>query len=128
MENAAVVQVEEDATIYDDLLPWPIEADGGGKSLTRTRANTFGRSAASWQGQSPSPGLADLVLSADMDFDGDVDFDDIPAFLTGLNDASAYMARYGVPALLAGDANGDGTIDANDAEPLASILNRSRRK
>jgi hypothetical protein len=42
-------------------------------------------------------------LTGDMNFDGQVDTDDISEFILGLTDPDAYEARYGVPAWWRGD-------------------------
>ena len=88
-EASPSVFVLEDEVIYDDLAPWPTDADGSGGSLTRQSVNALGNVATSWDAHSPTPGSADLVLAGDMDFDGDVDFDDIASFVLGLNDREA---------------------------------------
>ncbi len=37
---------------------WPVEADGGGKSLSRIVPTDYGNDVANWQAATPSPGLA----------------------------------------------------------------------
>jgi hypothetical protein len=39
-----------------DVDLWPTEADGGGKSLTRTTPNLYGNDPNNWTAESPSPG------------------------------------------------------------------------
>jgi hypothetical protein len=43
---------------YSDQKPWPIEADGGGKSLQRVK-DTFGSDVTSWKAADPTPGKFD---------------------------------------------------------------------
>jgi len=61
-------------------------------------------------------------LLADMDFDGDVDFDDVDAFVLGLNRPSDYAALYGAPPEIHGDINGDGHHDFDDIAGFVDIL------
>ena len=37
---------------------WPVEADGGGKSLSRRVSADYGNDVANWQAATPSPGSA----------------------------------------------------------------------
>jgi hypothetical protein len=37
---------------------WPIDADGGGKSLSRKVPADYGNDVANWQAANPSPGTA----------------------------------------------------------------------
>jgi hypothetical protein len=53
-------------------------------------------------------------LLGDMDGNGLVDFDDVPPFVLGLNDAAAYGQQYGVPPSLRGDIDADGDLDFDD--------------
>jgi len=46
----------EDEVRYDDDPPWPIEADGTGRSLNRVATDAWGNDAASWTTASASPG------------------------------------------------------------------------
>ena len=41
---------------YDDELPWPQSADGGGDSLHRVNVNTYGRDSSNWAAAAPDPG------------------------------------------------------------------------
>jgi hypothetical protein len=63
------------------------------------------------------------AVPGDMDVDGDVDFDDIPAFVLGLTDPAAYLAQYGQAATVHGDLDQSGTFDDDDIEPLVAMLN-----
>ena len=41
---------------YDDVAPWPLNADGGGKSLHRKAVDEYGNDVYNWQSDSPTPG------------------------------------------------------------------------
>lgn len=41
---------------YDNVLPWPQSADGGGDSLHRVNVNTYGRDFSNWTAAAPDPG------------------------------------------------------------------------
>jgi hypothetical protein len=41
---------------YDDNLPWPTTADGGGHSLHRLNINAYGRDYSNWTAAAPNPG------------------------------------------------------------------------
>jgi hypothetical protein len=47
----------EDEVDYDNQAPWPLAADGTGKSLTRNGATLWGNDPASWQAATPTPGV-----------------------------------------------------------------------
>lgn len=51
-------QVMLDEVFYDDLLPWPVEADGTGASLQRISESAYGNAAQSWVAAAPTPGVA----------------------------------------------------------------------
>ncbi len=61
-------------------------------------------------------------LPGDLDCDGDLDFDDIDAFVLGLKTPDVYEVRFGVPAGLKGDLDGDGDLDFDDIVPFAEQL------
>ena len=61
-------------------------------------------------------------LVGDMDFDGDVDFDDISGFVLGLSDPVVYENIYGQPPSFHGDMDGDGDHDFDDIDELVAIL------
>ncbi|WP_167546579.1 lamin tail domain-containing protein [Stieleria maiorica] len=50
-------RVMVDEVFYDDLSPWPTEADGNGPSLQRLAASTLGNYHDSWVGETPTPGM-----------------------------------------------------------------------
>jgi hypothetical protein len=49
-------RVTLDEVFYDDLAPWPIEADGSGESLQRVAEFAYGNAAESWVAAEPTPG------------------------------------------------------------------------
>ncbi len=51
----------EDEVRYDDVAPWPAEADAGGHSLHRRGIDSWGNDPASWVSAAPTPGTVDLV-------------------------------------------------------------------
>ena len=51
-----------DRVRYYDKAPWPIEADGLGKSLSRKVANHYGNDVANWEAAAPSPGVANPYI------------------------------------------------------------------
>ncbi|MFV2067828.1 MAG: CotH kinase family protein, partial [Pirellulales bacterium] len=61
-------------------------------------------------------------VAGDMDFDGNIDFDDIQAFVLGLDAPADYEAIYGVPPEFGGDLNGDDQFDADDVNELVQLL------
>ena len=63
------------------------------------------------------------VPLGDMDLDGGVNFDDLDAFVLGLNDPVAYEQTYGVPPRFRGDIDGDGDYDFDDISGFVAILN-----
>jgi hypothetical protein len=61
-------------------------------------------------------------IPGDMDFDTDVDFDDIDDFVLGLNDAVGYESIFGLPPSFHGDTDGDGDQDFDDISGFVDIL------
>ncbi|MFV2070374.1 MAG: hypothetical protein ACC645_25695, partial [Pirellulales bacterium] len=59
---------------------------------------------------------------ADMDIDRDVDFDDIPGFVLGLEDPAAYESAFGIRAHASGDTDGDGDLDFDDIPGFVTRL------
>jgi hypothetical protein len=66
--------------------------------------------------------LITIGAPGDMDFDGDVDFDDIDDFVLGLTNPVAYENLYGFPPSLHGDTDGDGDQDFDDISRFVGIL------
>jgi len=60
--------------------------------------------------------------TGDMDIDGDIDFDDIDAFVLGLNDAPAYARTFGLAATMPGDLDGDTDLDFDDVAVFVERL------
>ena len=58
-----IPRVVVDEVVYDDLAPWA-DADGSGDSLNRNSVLDNGSFAASWDADSPTPGVSDLVSAA----------------------------------------------------------------
>ena len=63
-----------------------------------------------------------VVLPADANCDGTVDFFDIDPFLMALFDRPAYDAAYAACAPFNADANADGEIDFFDIDPFLARL------
>jgi hypothetical protein len=111
-----------DATIYGDETPWPEAADGQGRSLIRRTSSAHGLAASSWMAALPSPDSAFFGPTGDLNRDGRVDADDIGALLMAFADPNSYELTYGVPAALAGDADGDGDLDYDDLDDFARLI------
>jgi len=114
-----------DRVAYDDALPWPIDADGLGMSLTRTVVTNFGNFAASWIGTTPSPGATMFVpLSAgDMSGDGLVNLGDVNLIIMALVDPTTFAALYShVNTQQQGDVDGSGTFDTGDLSAFAALF------
>jgi len=60
--------------------------------------------------------------TGDMNFDGDVDFDDIAALVLGLTDLDAYEVLYRAPPNANGDTDGDGNLDFDDIPGFAELV------
>lgn len=58
----------------------------------------------------------------DMDFNRQIDFDDINPFVLGLNDAERYESDFGVPAAFHGDVDGNGVFDFDDIAGFVALL------
>jgi hypothetical protein len=62
-EPTVVPRVLVDEVYYDDLLPWPEEADAAGMSLQRIGTDALGNDVGSWRGATPTPGALRFVPS-----------------------------------------------------------------
>lgn len=62
------------------------------------------------------------LLDGDMETDGDVDFDDIAAFVLALNEPATYEADYGLPPVMMGDTDNNGRNDFDDIGVFVDIL------
>ena len=54
--QSTTAQIIEDQVDFDDTAPWPIDPDGTGSSLQRTRSDLWGNDSASWFSSNPTPG------------------------------------------------------------------------
>jgi hypothetical protein len=111
-----------DAMSYGNRHPWPASADGGGHSLLRRSADSYGGVRGTWLAGPPSPGEFHTAVVGDMNLDGRLDMDDLGPLVESLRDVRAYEATYGVPPSLAGDVDGDGDLDFDDLGDLAALL------
>ena len=101
-----------DRVTYQDSGAWPTEADGLGKSLTRSNLLGYGDDAASWTAVRPSPGTSGL--KGDIDGNGRIDAADI--------DLLCAVANFGQNPSY--DLNRDGTVNKEDVDFLIhDILN-----
>jgi arylsulfatase A-like enzyme len=66
-------------------------------------------------------------LVGDLDCDGDVDFDDIAAFILGLSDPQQYEQQFGLPPTVKGDADGDGDLDFDDTSGFVLLVQSAGR-
>jgi len=62
------------------------------------------------------------LITADMNIDQDIDFDDIRAFALALEDPVAYESSFGIRARAAGDTDGDGDLDFDDIPGFVARL------
>jgi hypothetical protein len=111
-----------DRVTYDDQSPWPTAADGHGRALSRAAAAAFGSFASSWSALVPTPGTVQFATTGDLDFDADVDGDDIHGFVQVLADQASYEAAFGLPATMVADADRDGDVDFDDIDDFVAIL------
>ncbi len=88
---------------YEDLAPWPDQADGLGPSLQLLRADLDHTDPANWTAHIPTPGWA----IGDIDRDGDIDAADIDDLHTALNQNSPDR-----------DLNSDALVDSADSALL----------
>jgi len=63
-EPGFIPRLIEDEVIYDDVAPWPTDADGRGSSLHRVDTGLWGNDSTSWTGATPSPGISEIELPA----------------------------------------------------------------
>jgi hypothetical protein len=67
-------------------------------------------------------GAFEVQTLGDMDFDGDLDFDDLDDFVLGLMDALRYEALHGIAASTNGDMDGNSLFDFDDISGFADRL------
>ena len=120
---------------YDDA--WYGQTDGGGYSLEALQPER--PALAGWSDPSHwtssivvggSPGTdraAAPVRPGDMNLDGRADVDDFEWFAAALRSAASYTERFGVPAALAGDTDGDGDLDFDDIRGLVALAASANR-
>jgi hypothetical protein len=88
----------------------------------------FGIMPVSADGESAVMWLDDLrytavsLLIGDMDFDADIDFDDIDDFVLGLNNPTLYASIFGAAPSFHGDTDGDGDLDFDDIQGFVALL------
>jgi hypothetical protein len=104
-----------DRVIYNDDAPWPIDADGDGRSLQRVSAELFGDLSSSWIDSQPSPGVYGIApgLPGDTNGDGVVD-------LVDLNNVRNHFG-----GTAGGDTNGDGIVDLVDLNAVRNNFGAS---
>ena len=109
------VFVVEDEVVYDDRLPWPIDADGQGSSLQRNTLAGYGNDPNSWRSARPEPGSASFASPLKGDFNADqrIDAVDVDLLCAQLgSDDNSF------------DLNADGEVTPADHEFLIrSVLN-----
>jgi hypothetical protein len=122
----------EDEILYDNRIPWSATANGGGDSFQRIAPVFYGDVATSWQAATPTPGTVSFSgISGDFNNDGTVNARDIDSLYDAIAgdrqvtyldlDASGIIDQADVTFLVQnilgtryGDANLDGTVDAQD--------------
>ncbi|OHB75045.1 MAG: hypothetical protein A2W31_04055 [Planctomycetes bacterium RBG_16_64_10] len=67
------------------------------------------------------------MRAGDANLDGRVDRHDIDPFVLGLAAPDAYQARFGIPAVRAGDGDGDGDFDFDDIAAFVRQLSSDSR-
>lgn len=111
-----------DNVVFDDVDPWPVDADGTGPSLVLIDTSANNYLPGSWrasQTEHGSPGAANRLFElGDVDTDGDVDAADVNALLDAIT-------RDTVSALVesVADVDSDRTVGLRDAQMLAQQIN-----
>lgn len=62
------------------------------------------------------------LIIGDMDIDRDIDFDDIGAFVLGLEEPVSYESSFGIHAHASGDTDGDRDLDFDDIAGFVSLI------
>ena len=107
-DPTSISHLLEDELIYNDVAPWPTNAQGTGLTLTRTSINAFGNVPESWIATEASPGeIGDVP--GDVTGDGIIDVADIDAVCVGRRTADLQF-----------DVNGDGKLDEADTLMLVN--------
>ena len=100
-----------DRVHYDDKSPWPVEADGDGKTLTRKTSEDHGDTASSWIPAVATPG--EIKLLGDFNDDQLVNDHDIDMMFAAINSSSADL-RF--------DLNEDSLISELDVDYLVNTI------
>ena len=110
-----VPRVSEDEVLYDDIAPWPTNADGLGGSLSRTVPTSVGSSSLGWLAGTPTPGTVDFSAGVPGDFTGEglVTADDIDVLYDAVNAASDVTFH---------DLDGSLTVDEGDVTHLVETI------
>lgn len=138
-EPTVLPRVLVDEVLYDDLMPWPVEADGSGMSLQRARPVALGNDAGSWRAATPSPGAIrfvpqvesvtinagantrSAVTSLELTFDSLIEFPAATAF--SLTNQSSGQAVTGISAS-SSDVGGK-TVTTLTFTPGTSVIERN---
>jgi hypothetical protein len=96
-----------DEVIYGTQDPWPVAADGLGKSLHRTVVEGCGSDPAGWQAADPSPGQVDLATP-----DRDLDADGLPDIWEQAHSLNPLVGTG--PDGAQGDPDGDGLTNLQE--------------
>ncbi len=109
-QGVELPRVQEDEVVFDDRVPWPVSANGGGDSLHRLDPTLYGNAVTSWLAEAPSPGLATFTpVQGDFDGDGVTNVADITLLYEQLQSPTPDSAF---------DLNGDGSITEVDRDIL----------
>lgn len=100
-----------DSARYQDEFPWPAEADGNGRSLSRLD-RTLGVLAQNWVATTPTPGNQGIALDGDVDGDGDTNSQDINALQAAVR-VGAMDAVF--------DLDRSGTVESRDTSVLVKV-------
>ena len=114
LRDDVIPRLWEDEVLYDDLAPWPLEANGQGNTLQRRTSHRIGYDAAAWISAAPSPGSVTLHEPhqiGDSNHDGVFDSADLTFVLAAgkYNDGIPHNATFEE-----GDWNQDGDFDELD--------------
>ena len=101
-----IPHVTADEVLYDDRLPWPTTADGGGNTLERVGPTLYGNDSGSWIPGIPSPGTVDYSPSIPGDYDRNG--------IVEQRDYDVWVASFGSTIAVNADGNSNGIVDAAD--------------
>lgn len=96
--------IRVDRVNYDDVEPWPTEADGHGSSLCRILERGYGNDFSNWTAATPTPGSPTLQSTGDSDGDG---LFDIYELANGMNPRDPMDAAL--------DIDGDGMSNLDES-------------